>query len=83
MCNKKLKLTNGSSDEIMKWHGGSGRVWISEGTGNCLRSFDFQFFKSSNDGKYRLGLGNKSAIVLEDWQADIIGCYAYDEGHEK
>ena len=75
---KSIKLTTTSGNELSNWHGGSGRAFMSDGTGTGFTSFDFGFRKTLK-GEYRLYMGNSKSIALTDEQVAEIGSFAYIE----
>ena len=74
----KIKLTKSSEKELRGWHPGSGKMFLSDGTGNSFTYCDIQFRKAEN-GNYYLAMGNSKAIKLTEEQVKILGCYAKDD----
>jgi hypothetical protein len=71
----KIQLTKSSQQELMNWHEGSGRVFLSDGTGKGYNSFDIRFVKNEI-GDYILAMGNSSFIKLTPEQINKIGNFA-------
>lgn len=71
-----LKLTKSSEKELRGYHAGSGQYFISDGTGQGLRSA-FIGLRTA-DGKFYLTLGH-NYIELTPEQAEIVGIFFVEE----
>lgn len=74
---KKIKLTRASNNELLTWHSGSGKMYLSEGTGGHMKYFDVVFIH--NKFGYFLAMGNSKGIKLTDEQIKVIGTYSVDD----
>ena len=70
-----IKVTKLSRKILEQWHEGSGRVFMSDGSGKCVKSFDIVFRKNLT-GHYILSFGNSKCVRLTPDQIAEIGNFA-------
>ena len=80
MTDKKLELTRTGKNTLYNYHPGSGKAFLSSGTGNEIISFHMMFFH--RNGRYVLSFGNSKAIVLTPEQVKKIGAFAVADEEE-
>jgi hypothetical protein len=71
---KHLNLTKGSERELRGWHGGSGEVFRSDGTGNGISICGFRLWMGQ-DGCARLMLGNLKPVKLSPEQTAALDAF--------